>query len=61
MTMTHTWSYRDDIETVMLVDDEDGVRRIASLALRRNGFAVIEDAPGSGIEWDEGAVSRFAC
>ena len=24
------------------------------------GMAVIDDAPGSGLDWDEGAVSRFA-
>ncbi len=25
-----------------------------------NGMAIIDDAPGSGVEWDEGAVRRFA-
>jgi CheY-like chemotaxis protein len=41
-----TVSHRGATETVMLVDDEEGVRKIASLALRRNGYAVIEATDG---------------
>ena len=26
----------------------------------KDGFAVVDDAPGSGIEWEEGAVGRYA-
>lgn len=33
---------------------------IASPLQIENGHAVLEDRPGSGIEWNEDAVERFA-
>lgn len=38
--------HRDAVETVMLVDDEEGVRKIASIALRRHGYKVLEASDG---------------
>ncbi|MFN8062363.1 MAG: PAS domain S-box protein [Vicinamibacterales bacterium] len=37
---------RSDTETILLVEDEESVRRVARLALRRRGFEVIEAANG---------------
>jgi DNA-binding NtrC family response regulator len=43
-------------ETILLVEDEDGVRRFAKVALERHGFHVIEAAsPDEALSLVEGA------